>query len=208
MAWTTAVAGLAVAALAVVTGGWSIRRAGWPERILCAPAAALLLCLPDDDHHRRGPACGRGRRDLALRRASRRDARARLALTDDQRDHPVSGFSVAAIRRIISISLGQYRPRSSSSHPARRVRDVHHESAWPPWGLPWLRTSPDGLRGHRMKPGAPRGRRCADTASAWCAALRFCGRRGDQRGGKPQQLGAEPSVGALEDRDVGAGEVL
>ncbi len=45
MAWTTAVAGLAVAALAVVTGGWLIRRAGWPERILCAPAAALLLYL-------------------------------------------------------------------------------------------------------------------------------------------------------------------
>jgi TRAP transporter 4TM/12TM fusion protein len=45
MAWTTAVAGLAVAALAVVTGGWLIRRAGWPERVLCAPAAALLLYL-------------------------------------------------------------------------------------------------------------------------------------------------------------------
>ena len=34
-----------VAALAVVTGGWLIRRAGWPERVLCAPAAALLLYL-------------------------------------------------------------------------------------------------------------------------------------------------------------------
>ena len=45
MAWTTAVAGLAVAALAVVTGGWLLRRAGWPERVLCAPAAALLLYL-------------------------------------------------------------------------------------------------------------------------------------------------------------------
>ncbi|MGH3677300.1 MAG: TRAP transporter permease [Mycobacterium sp.] len=45
MAWTTAVAGLAVAALAVVTGGWLVRRAGWPERVLCAPAAALLLYL-------------------------------------------------------------------------------------------------------------------------------------------------------------------
>ena len=45
MAWTTAVAGLAVGALAVVTGGWLVRRAGWPERLLCAPAAALLLYL-------------------------------------------------------------------------------------------------------------------------------------------------------------------
>ena len=45
MSWTTAVASLAVAALAVVTGGWMIRRAGWPERVLCAPAAALLLYL-------------------------------------------------------------------------------------------------------------------------------------------------------------------
>jgi TRAP transporter 4TM/12TM fusion protein len=45
MAWTTVVAGLAVAALAVVTGGWLIGRAGWPERLLCVPAAALLLYL-------------------------------------------------------------------------------------------------------------------------------------------------------------------
>jgi hypothetical protein len=28
-----------------VTGGWLIRRAGWPERVLCAPAAAALLYL-------------------------------------------------------------------------------------------------------------------------------------------------------------------
>jgi TRAP transporter 4TM/12TM fusion protein len=45
MAWTAAVGALAVAALAVVTGGWMIRRAGWPERSLCAAAAALLLYL-------------------------------------------------------------------------------------------------------------------------------------------------------------------
>lgn len=45
MVWTGAVAALAVAALAVVTGGWMIRRAGWPERALCIPAAALLLYL-------------------------------------------------------------------------------------------------------------------------------------------------------------------
>jgi TRAP transporter 4TM/12TM fusion protein len=45
MAWTAAVGALAVAALAVVTGGWLIRRAGWPERLLCAAAAALLLYL-------------------------------------------------------------------------------------------------------------------------------------------------------------------
>ena len=45
MVWTGAVGALAVAALAVVTGGWMIRRAGWPERVLCVPAAALLLYL-------------------------------------------------------------------------------------------------------------------------------------------------------------------
>ena len=45
MVWTGAVAAMAVAALAVVTGGWMIRRAGWPERVLCVPAAALLLYL-------------------------------------------------------------------------------------------------------------------------------------------------------------------
>ena len=45
MVWTGAVGALAVAALAVVTGGWLIRRAGWPERALCAVAAALLLYL-------------------------------------------------------------------------------------------------------------------------------------------------------------------
>jgi TRAP-type uncharacterized transport system fused permease subunit len=45
MLWTGAVAALAVAALAVVTGGWMIRRAGWPERMLCIPASALLLYL-------------------------------------------------------------------------------------------------------------------------------------------------------------------
>ena len=45
MAWTAAVSALGVAALAVVTGGWLVRRAGWPERVLCAPAAALLLYL-------------------------------------------------------------------------------------------------------------------------------------------------------------------
>jgi TRAP-type uncharacterized transport system fused permease subunit len=45
MAWTAAVGALAVAALAVVTGGWVIRRAGWPERLLCVPAAALLLYM-------------------------------------------------------------------------------------------------------------------------------------------------------------------
>ena len=46
MVWTAAVAALAVAALAVVlTGGWLIRRAGWPERLLRPPAAGLLLYL-------------------------------------------------------------------------------------------------------------------------------------------------------------------
>lgn len=45
MLWTAAIGAVAVAALAVTTGGWLIRRAGWPERLLCAPAAALLLYL-------------------------------------------------------------------------------------------------------------------------------------------------------------------
>ena len=45
MVWTAAVGALAVAALAVVTGGWLFGRAGWPERLLCVPAAALLLYL-------------------------------------------------------------------------------------------------------------------------------------------------------------------
>jgi len=36
---------LGVAALAVVTGGWMFGPAGWPERVLCAVAALLLLYL-------------------------------------------------------------------------------------------------------------------------------------------------------------------
>ena len=36
---------LAVAALAVVTGGWILVRAGWLERAVCVPAALLLLYL-------------------------------------------------------------------------------------------------------------------------------------------------------------------
>jgi hypothetical protein len=36
---------VAVTALAVVTGGWIVRRASWPERALCAVAAGLLLFL-------------------------------------------------------------------------------------------------------------------------------------------------------------------
>jgi TRAP transporter 4TM/12TM fusion protein len=40
-----AVSAVAVAALAVVTGGWMFRSAGWPERALCAAAAVLLLFL-------------------------------------------------------------------------------------------------------------------------------------------------------------------
>lgn len=45
MVWTAAVGALAVAALAVVTGGWMLRRVGWPERMLCGLAAVLLLYL-------------------------------------------------------------------------------------------------------------------------------------------------------------------
>ncbi|HEX2417799.1 MAG TPA: TRAP transporter fused permease subunit [Micromonosporaceae bacterium] len=39
----TVVAALAVAALAVTTGGWLLGPAGWPERVLAAVAAGLLL---------------------------------------------------------------------------------------------------------------------------------------------------------------------
>jgi TRAP-type uncharacterized transport system fused permease subunit len=40
-----AVSALGVAALAVVTGGWLLGPARWPERALCVPAALLLLYL-------------------------------------------------------------------------------------------------------------------------------------------------------------------
>lgn len=43
--WATVVAALAVAALAVVTGGWIVGPADWPQRLLCLPAALLLLYL-------------------------------------------------------------------------------------------------------------------------------------------------------------------
>jgi TRAP transporter 4TM/12TM fusion protein len=45
MIWTTLVSMLAVAALAVVTGGWVFVAAGWLERAVCVPAAVLLLYL-------------------------------------------------------------------------------------------------------------------------------------------------------------------
>jgi len=43
--WTTAVSIVAVAALAAVTGGWIVGPASWVQRLLCAPAAILLLYL-------------------------------------------------------------------------------------------------------------------------------------------------------------------
>ncbi|MFC5056912.1 TRAP transporter fused permease subunit [Saccharothrix xinjiangensis] len=43
--WVFAVSALGVAALAVLTGGWLLGPARWPERVLCAPAAAALLYL-------------------------------------------------------------------------------------------------------------------------------------------------------------------
>ncbi|HEU0127911.1 MAG TPA: TRAP transporter fused permease subunit [Pseudonocardiaceae bacterium] len=43
--WTAVTSALAVAALAVATGGWLVRRAGRPERALCLLAALLLLYL-------------------------------------------------------------------------------------------------------------------------------------------------------------------
>jgi TRAP transporter 4TM/12TM fusion protein len=43
--WVALVSALGVAALAVVTGGWLFGPARWPERSLCAVAAALLLYL-------------------------------------------------------------------------------------------------------------------------------------------------------------------
>ncbi|GAB3838114.1 TRAP transporter permease [Kribbella italica] len=45
MVWTLAVSMLAVAALAVVTGGWILVATSWVERALCVPAALLLLYL-------------------------------------------------------------------------------------------------------------------------------------------------------------------
>jgi TRAP transporter 4TM/12TM fusion protein len=43
--WVTLVSAVAVAALAVVTTGWLVGPARWPERALCVPAALLLLYL-------------------------------------------------------------------------------------------------------------------------------------------------------------------
>ncbi|MGH3919333.1 MAG: TRAP transporter permease [Pseudonocardiaceae bacterium] len=43
--WTAAISAVAVAALAVATGGWLIRPAGPAERVLCLAAALLLLYL-------------------------------------------------------------------------------------------------------------------------------------------------------------------
>ncbi|MGX7823863.1 TRAP transporter permease [Actinokineospora sp. 24-640] len=43
--WVFAVSAAGVAALAVVTGGWLLGPARWPERALCLPAALLLLYL-------------------------------------------------------------------------------------------------------------------------------------------------------------------
>lgn len=45
IAWATAVSMVAVAALAAVTGGWIVRPASPLERVLCIPAAGLLLFL-------------------------------------------------------------------------------------------------------------------------------------------------------------------
>lgn len=43
--WPLAVSAVAVAALAAGAGGWIVRHAGWPERILCFIAAGALLYL-------------------------------------------------------------------------------------------------------------------------------------------------------------------
>lgn len=43
--WTGVVSAFAVAALAAGAGGWIVRRAGWPERVLCFIAAGALLYL-------------------------------------------------------------------------------------------------------------------------------------------------------------------
>ncbi len=43
--WVVLVSALGVAALAVVTSGWLVGPARWPERVLCVPAALLLLYL-------------------------------------------------------------------------------------------------------------------------------------------------------------------
>ncbi|TWP53172.1 TRAP transporter fused permease subunit [Lentzea tibetensis] len=43
--WTFVVSALGVAALAVLTSGWLLGAARWPERLLCVPAALFLLYL-------------------------------------------------------------------------------------------------------------------------------------------------------------------
>ncbi|WP_086821359.1 TRAP transporter fused permease subunit [Allokutzneria sp. NRRL B-24872] len=43
--WVFAVSALGVAALSVTTGGWLLGPARWPERVLCAIAALMLLYL-------------------------------------------------------------------------------------------------------------------------------------------------------------------
>ncbi|MFC0624483.1 TRAP transporter permease [Kribbella deserti] len=45
MVWTLLVSALAVGALAIVTGGWIVVRTGRLERVVCVPAALLLLYL-------------------------------------------------------------------------------------------------------------------------------------------------------------------
>lgn len=43
--WTAVVSMIAIAALAALTGGWIVREANWLQRLLCLPAALLLLYL-------------------------------------------------------------------------------------------------------------------------------------------------------------------
>ena len=108
MVWTGAVGALAVAALAVVTGGWMIRRAGWPERALCAPAAALLLYLNPVTI-----AAGLVWRSAAVN----------VMAADDHRNHPISSLAISPIRRV---HLDQAGPVALSalprSHPRRSGR--------------------------------------------------------------------------------------
>ena len=47
MVWTLAVSMLAVAALAVVTGGWIVTAAGWLERLcVCRPRSCCFILRP------------------------------------------------------------------------------------------------------------------------------------------------------------------
>ena len=98
MVWTAGVAALAVAALAVVTSGWMVRRAGWLERPLCAPRPPCCSTCARRRSSRdwscsrlrwpRTSCCGAASRDLGVASnlipPSRRDVSGHTSSTVDQ----------------------------------------------------------------------------------------------------------------------------